>query len=130
VAQDRGKFGDVITGEIALDRSDNGLAVLTINGEHDLSTAPDLRKRLDELVGDRKPIVVDLSPASFVDSSILGVLIDGRRRTADAGIGFAVCHADGSDAVGRVLEITGLREEMPVHGTRAAAEAAATTGSS
>jgi anti-sigma B factor antagonist len=120
----------VITGEIALDRTEDGLAVLTISGEHDLSTAPNLRKQIDGLVAERMPIVVDLSPASFVDSSILGIVLEGRRRAIDAGIGYAVCQSDGTGAVARVLEITGLREELPVHADRDTAIAAAGPGAS
>ena len=92
--------------------------MLTISGEHDLSTAPLLRRRLDGLLDQGTPTVVDLSPATFVDSSILGAILDGRRRAAKAAIGFAVVHADGADAVDRVLEVTGLRAELPVHANR------------
>ncbi|MGC1813495.1 MAG: STAS domain-containing protein [Solirubrobacterales bacterium] len=106
------------TGELALERTDAGVAVLTISGEHDLSTAPLLRRRLDGLLDQGTPTVVDLSPATFVDSSILGAILDGRRRAAKAAIGFAVVHADGAEAVDRVLEVTGLRAELPVHSRR------------
>lgn len=92
--------------------------MLTISGEHDLSTAPNLRRRLDGLLDESTPTVVDLSPATFVDSSILGVILDGRRRAAEADIGFAVVHSNGADAVDRVLEVTGLRTELPVHSRR------------
>ena len=46
--------------------------MLTISGEHDLSTAQELRSQLTELLDGDRGIVVDLSPATFVDSSILG----------------------------------------------------------
>lgn len=118
------------TGEFAVERTDAGLMVLTISGEHDLNTAPDLRQRLKRLIGEREPIVVDLSAATFVDSSILGVILDAQRRAADAGVGFAVAHADGSDAVGRLLEITGLRSELPVYGAREEAIAQASNSGS
>jgi anti-anti-sigma regulatory factor len=59
--------------------------------------------------------VVDLSPATFIDSSILGVILDGRRRAVEREIGFAVLHSNGADVVDRVLEVTGLRTELPVH---------------
>jgi anti-sigma B factor antagonist len=108
----------VRTGELALERNDAGLAVVTISGEHDLSTAPNLRRRLDSLLDEGTATVVDLSPATFIDSSILGVILDSRRRTAEAKIGFAVVHANGADAVDRVLEVTGLRAELPVHTRR------------
>jgi len=92
--------------------------VLTISGEHDLSTAPNLRRRLDGLLRERVSTVVDLSPATFIDSSILGVILDGRRRAAEAAVGFAVARSNGSDAVDRVLDVTGLRAELPVHARR------------
>jgi anti-sigma B factor antagonist len=108
----------VRTGELALERDDSGLAVLAISGEHDLSTAPNLRRRLDNLLDEGTTVVIDLSPATFIDSSILGVILDTRRRADAAGIGFAVVHANGADAVDRVLEVTGLRAELPVHARR------------
>ena len=118
MASDRGISAGVRTGELALERKDPGLAVLTISGEHDLSTAPNLRRRLDGLIDEGTATVVDLSPATFIDSSILGVILDGRRRAAEARLGFAVARSNGSDAVDRVLEVTGLRNELPVHARR------------
>jgi anti-sigma B factor antagonist len=115
----------VRTGELALERKDSGLAVLTISGEHDLSTAPNLRRRLNALLDEGTATVIDLSPATFIDSSILGVILDGRRRAEEAEIGFAVARSNGSDAVDRVLEVTGLRAELPVHARREEAVAAA-----
>jgi anti-sigma B factor antagonist len=101
------------------------LAVVTISGEHDLSTAPKLRRQLDALLDEGTTTVVDLSPATFVDSSILGVILDSRRRAAEANVGFAVQHSDGAEAVDRVLEVTGLRVELPVHARREEAVTAA-----
>lgn len=122
---DQGSFADVRTGELALERTDAGPVVLTISGEHDLSTAPNLRRQLDALLDERAVTVVDLSPATFIDSSILGVILDGRRRASDAAVGFEVVQARGAEAVDRVLEVTGLRADLPVHESREVALAAA-----
>jgi anti-sigma B factor antagonist len=119
----------VRTGELALERKEAGLAVLTISGEHDLSTAPNLRRRLDGLLEEGVATVIDLSPATFIDSSILGVILDGRRRAEEAKLGFAVARSNGSDAVDRVLEVTGLRNELPVHARREEALEAASGNS-
>ena len=131
MTSNQGIFARVRTGELALERKDH-LAVLTISGEHDLSTAPNLRRRIDSLLDDGIATVVDLSPATFIDSSILGVILDGRRRAAEADIGFAVARSNGSDAVDRVLDVTGLRAELPVHARREEAVMAASgkTGTS
>ena len=124
MGSDRGISAGVRTGELALERKDQGVAVLTISGEHDLSTAPNLRRRLDGLIEEGVATVVDLSPATFIDSSILGVILDERRRATEARLGFAVVRAGGSNAVDRVLEVTGLRSELPVHAGREEAVAA------
>ena len=132
MTSNQGISARVRTGELALERKDQDLAVLTISGEHDLSTAPNLRRRIDNLLDDGIATVVDLSPATFIDSSILGVILDGRRRAAEADIGFAVARSNGSDAVDRVLDVTGLRAELPVHARREEAVMAASgkTGTS
>jgi anti-sigma B factor antagonist len=129
VTSDQGSFPDVRTGELATERTDTGPAVLTISGEHDLSTAPNLRRRLGVLLGEGTATIVDLSPATFIDSSILGVILDARRRAAAADVGFAVVHSNGADAVDRVLEVTGLRAELPVHARREEAFTAASGNS-
>jgi anti-sigma B factor antagonist len=127
---ERGKYEDVRTGEVELDRSQNGLTVVVIRGEHDLNTASPLRTHLERLLTEGNPFVVDLTEATFIDSSILGVILQARRDAAENGVGFAVAEGGGAEAVRRVLDITGVREELPVHGTREeAASQAAGSGS-
>jgi anti-sigma B factor antagonist len=120
----------VRSGEVGLERNDDGYTVVAINGEHDLSTAPGLRSNLQRLIADGDPVVVDLSAATFIDSSILGTLLQASRDAGEAGVGFAVAQADGAEAVARVLEITGLRKDLPVHPSRdeASAQALRATG--
>jgi anti-sigma B factor antagonist len=129
VTSNQGSFANVRTGEFAMERTDKELVLLTITGEHDLSTAPELRRRLEELLRDGMGVVVDLSRATFIDSSILGVVLDAKRRAAEAKVGYAVLHTNGAAPVHRVLEVTGLRAELPVHTARQAATSAALEGS-
>jgi anti-sigma B factor antagonist len=129
VSPNQGSFAHVRTGELAFERIGAGLASLTITGEHDLSTAPQLRRRLEELLDEGTGVVLDLSRATFIDSSILGVILDAKRRAAEAKVGYAVLHTNGADPVDRVLEVTGLRAELPVHTAREAATSAALEGS-
>ena len=102
--------------------------MITFTGEHDLNTAPELRQTLAAELDDGFGIVVDLSGAAFVDSSILGVLLDARRRAREAGVAFEVALNDGAQPVERVLDVTGLRSSLPVHSTRAVAIEAARSG--
>ena len=99
------------------------ITVLSISGEHDLGTAPQLRDRLNAELDEGRAIVIDLSTASFVDSSILGVILEGGRRATTAGLGFEVAQADG-EAVLRYSTSPACAASL-VHPTRAdAAEAA------
>ena len=84
---------------------------------------------MDSLLEEGAVTIVDLSSATFIDSSILGVILDGRRRAEDRNVGFAVVHSNGGDAVGRVLDVTGLRAELPVHARREDAFAAVSSNS-
>ena len=102
------------------------MAVVVVEGEHDVYTAPSLSEQLDSLLEEGVPFVIDLTPTTFVDSSVLRVLLEARRRADERGVGFAVALGeDESGAVRRVLDITGLVPVLPVHAARDAAIAAA-----
>ena len=48
-----------------------GAWILTLHGEHDLATRPGLEEELERVAAAGGPIVVDLSPATFLDSSVI-----------------------------------------------------------
>ncbi|HTD57948.1 MAG TPA: STAS domain-containing protein, partial [Solirubrobacteraceae bacterium] len=60
---------------------DKRTSVISVEGELDLSTAPRLKWMLvDALEGGHSLLVVDLTSATFMDSTALGVLIAVKRR--------------------------------------------------
>ena len=100
---------------IVLDDTAGDVVVVVVEGEHDIYTAPTLRERLEEALGRGGGIVVDLTAATFVDSSVLGALLDARRRAIEAGQGYVVCVGDSVEpGVQRILDITGLVPVLPV----------------
>jgi anti-sigma B factor antagonist len=100
---------------IVLEDAAEDIVMVVVEGEHDIYTAPTLRERLDEAIGRSNGVVVDLTGATFVDSSVLGALLDARRRALDAGQGFVVCVGDEVEpGVQRILDITGLVPVLPV----------------
>jgi anti-sigma B factor antagonist len=117
---------------ILLDDSPGDVVVVVVEGEHDIYTAPTLRERLDEALDRGGGIVVDLTKATFVDSSVLGALLDARRRALDAEQGFVVCVGDEVEpGVRRILDITGLVPVLPVvSGREQALQAARSNGAS
>ena len=99
-----------------MEHRDGEVTVIALRGEHDLQTAPDLRDALAASRAAGDSLVVDLSATTFVDSSILGLLVDARERALEDGRRFALA-LDGAaaDPVRRVLDVTGLTSELPVH---------------
>jgi anti-sigma B factor antagonist len=105
---------------IAVDDSHGDVRIVVVRGEHDIYTAPALRDRLDEALGaEGGPanggVVVDISGATFLDSSILGALLEARRQALERRLGYVVCLGDQPEpGVQRILEITGLVPVFPV----------------
>lgn len=101
---------------IVLDDSNGDVLRVVVRGEHDIYTAPALRDRLDEAIAAVPAgVVVDLSAATFLDSSILGALLEARRQALERSLGYVVCLGeDPEPGVARILEITGLVPVFPV----------------
>ena len=94
----------------------SGVPVLTVRGEVDVSTAPELRERL-LLLAERRPTtaVVDLSDVSFVDSTALGVLVSGVKRLRSGGGDLHLVVTQ--PHISKVFEITGLTEVFRIFPT-------------
>ena len=68
-------------GTTTIERLQEGPAwIVAMDGEHDVSTVPDLVQELDEAFDGDAPVVVDLSKVEFMDSAILKVLLSARER--------------------------------------------------
>jgi len=105
-------------GEILLDR-DAGAWVFSLRGEVDVSVTPNLIERLTEAfdAGGTSAVVVDLSEAAFVDSTVLKGLIYGMEKTAEQERSFAiVAPLDGMPR--RLLALTALEVTVPIFRTR------------
>lgn len=96
---------------------DDRTQLVVVGGDVDLHTAPQLRDRIDDVIASgRTRLLLDLSEASFVDSTTLGVLVGAvkRLRAVDGRLALA-CE---DLTILRVFEITGLDRVIAVHGTR------------
>ena len=103
---------------ITLDDSHGDVLVIAVAGEQDIYTAPALRERLEQGLSASAGVVVDLSAATFLDSSILGALLEARRQAQEKGLGYVVALGDKPEpGVQRILEITGLVPVFPVVGS-------------
>jgi anti-sigma B factor antagonist len=115
--------GDVRTGQIGVETI-GGARVVVLRGEHDLSTAPDVRAHVEEAVAAGGDLVVDLTETGFIDSSILGVLVAGYRSVAaEPARRFAIVAVPGS-SVTRLFDLVSVSDVLPVYPSRAEALAA------
>jgi anti-sigma B factor antagonist len=88
-------------------RLDDDTHVIAVTGEVDLFTAPEFKERvMAPIAADVGRVVVDLTDATFIDSSSLGVLIGAHRRMRGRG-GRLMVACDVS-AILKTLRVTGL----------------------
>jgi anti-sigma B factor antagonist len=82
-----------------------GVFSVSVSGEVDLATAPNLKEALAEVVrSGATGVVVDLSNASFIDSTTLGVLMGAVKRLRPAGGELVIaCH---DPNIRKIFEIT------------------------
>ena len=104
-------------GRIDVERS-RGVWILTLHGDHDISTQASLREQLALVADAGGPIVVDMSHASFVDSTVIGALAAA---AADQD-GMPLTMVAPANYVGtRMVELVGIGTKVPVFRTRAEA---------
>src|SRR4051794_19575898 len=103
--------------------------IVSVAGEVDLYSAPELKMRvLDAIDSGKTRIVVDLTDTTFIDSTTLGVLVGARKRLRAHDGTLAVVCPD-TDKLG-LFEMTGLDRVFSIHADRTGALAAVQPGSS
>jgi anti-sigma B factor antagonist len=102
----------------------DGIRVIAVRGELDLSTAPTLEPLLEEAQAGGDGVVVDLTECEFIDSTGIALIVRAWQRIEeDAGSrGLVLC--TGNAQVDRVLEVSGLGQSIPIHPSREAGLAA------
>jgi anti-sigma B factor antagonist len=103
---------------ISVLRHSGGASVVALLGEHDLSSADEVRSALDDARTNGHAVIVDLSHTEFVDSAVISTLIASQREVTADGAPWAAVVGDGAGtAVRRIFELTGLDVLMPVYET-------------
>ena len=99
---------------IVTEKNSNVAAVLTVAGDIDMMTAPQLQERVDAVLS-RRPsaVVIDLSQVEFLGSAGIGVLV--QVHNSDRDMSFAVV-AHGP-ATSRPLHLLGLDKMFPIYPT-------------
>ena len=92
---------------LEVERTD-AYTVLRASGFLDVSTSPRLRERIHQLVGEEKPrvLLLDLAAIEFLDSSALGVILNGWKLMQAEGSTMAVISPQ--PRITKIFEITAL----------------------
>lgn len=90
-------------------------AVVALEGEHEAYTADKLARCLDGLIDEAVSVRIDLRHTTFVDSTIMGVLIAQHRRAAERGLAFTLLVGPETGwPVRQMLDVTGLGTQLGV----------------
>lgn len=87
-----------------------GAAMIVIEGELDLASAPQLVDAISALPEVGEPVVLDLSSVTFVDSSGVRALLDADRIANEKGRKLAIFRP--GVAVTRLLDLVDLRSQF------------------
>jgi len=94
-------------------RESGGHIVVIFEGDIDLETSPAARKVLLDCVGRKRPVVVDMSRVSYIDSSGVASLVEAFQKARKAGLGFVL--AEVSEAAMRVFRLARLDRVFTIH---------------
>jgi anti-anti-sigma factor len=95
-----------------VDSTSEGVAVLELHGEHDLSTKEAVSSAFEALVAQDRDVVLDLGAATFVDSAVLHVIYEFAAQQSDAGRRL-VLQVRAKAPMRRAVEIVGLLDALP-----------------
>jgi anti-sigma B factor antagonist len=104
------------------ERHDGAIPTITVGGEIDVATAPQLRECLHRVIAQgNATVVLDLLDVTFLDSTALGVLVGALKRCRELGGELHVVVTD--PRIMKIFEITGLTKVFPIADSLAAAGA-------
>ena len=107
-------------GAIRVDSATDGIIAVCLEGDFDLANAPVLSDHIDSALESGNDLILDLSQATFIDSSVINILfrsakaVAGRDQTVVLQLGTA-------PIVERVLELVRIEDVLPRAHNRAEA---------
>jgi len=85
---------------------------LTVEGELDIAAAPHLKEALAVAAATGRPVVVDMGGVTFCDSTGLGVLVGGHKRTRAEGASMRIENAP--EMLRKTFALTGLDKVLDI----------------
>jgi anti-sigma B factor antagonist len=93
------------------------LAIVNVRGEHDLGNRQKLAETLAS-AGDGCDVLVDLSECTFIDSTVLGVLLAASQEHETAGTRLGLVIPPGAHIVFRITDVAGVAAFLPIYASR------------
>ena len=111
--------------DVRKEQLDDGIAAITVRGELDMNTAPQLERELDEAIADEAAsVMIDLCECEFIDSTGIALIVRSwqkiDREAGGEGQGRLVLCSH-NHQVRRLLKITGVESSISMHEQRDAA---------
>jgi anti-anti-sigma factor len=96
---------------------DPRITLITLTGSLDLASERRLRADVSAAVGDAsRALVIDMRGVTFMDSTVLAVLVHGDQQFRRQGRRMALVVRD-EGAIQRLFSVTGVRDELPFFGS-------------
>lgn len=106
--------------KVGTQRLDDGTCVVSVAGEIDMYTAPEFERRLlGAAENGGGTLIVDLCECTFIDSTALGILIEGHRRLEGSARSLVLVSDDVN--IRKVFDVTGLDRVFTICRSRAEA---------
>lgn len=108
------------SGELHVFTETDEIAALCLEGEFDLSNAPQIIAEGERLLADDKQVILDLSEATFIDCSVINALSRVGAEARKTGR-VVVLQLGTAAIVERVIEVTNIERVLPRASTRSQA---------
>ena len=105
---------------VELDVLSDLIAVVSLKGEHDLSTQEAIERGVRRAT-EYPVVLVDLSQCSFMDSTVIAVIVSAHRMHVARSARLELILPPEASHVHRIARMSGLSEIMTVHTSRQAA---------
>ncbi|MDX6618612.1 MAG: hypothetical protein QOK36_998 [Gaiellales bacterium] len=105
-------------GPITIEVVSSRAAVVTLGGDHDVASRNSLADAFS-VAGTGRDVLVDLTACTFIDSTIIKLLLQTMRQLEEQDTRFElVIDSDPRGHVARVVELMGIADVIPTHVSR------------
>jgi anti-sigma B factor antagonist len=95
------------------------VAVIAVGGEIDFQATPSFREWVaTRIAAGGRRLLVDLSTATFIDSTAIGVLVGAAKRLQDTGDALVVVCPESNRRVRRIFDIAGVENVITLYPSR------------